>query len=101
MSNIKCRVLKSVRVAETGNPYGREIVRDTDDEVPAELFDDLKDEGYVAALEPHDLRVPDFAKMKKDELEAVAAEKGIDISAAKTKGEVIALIDAALAEQQA
>ncbi|RUU29759.1 hypothetical protein [Mesorhizobium sp. M6A.T.Ce.TU.016.01.1.1] len=38
----------SVRVAEIGNLYGREIIKGTDDEIPAELFGDLEAAGYVA-----------------------------------------------------
>jgi hypothetical protein len=41
-------VLKTVKVAEEGNLQGREIVKDTDDEIPEELFDDLQKAGYVA-----------------------------------------------------
>ncbi|WP_136617056.1 MULTISPECIES: hypothetical protein [Mesorhizobium] len=43
-------VLMSVRVAEEGNLHGREIVKGTDDQVPAELFDDLEAAGYVEAI---------------------------------------------------
>ncbi|ESY89026.1 hypothetical protein X739_00550 [Mesorhizobium sp. LNHC220B00] len=43
-------VLMSVRVAEVGNLHGREIIKGTDDEIPAELFDDLEAAGYVAEL---------------------------------------------------
>jgi hypothetical protein len=43
------KVLRSTRVAEGGNIHGREIVAGTDDVVPAELFKDLKAEGYIAA----------------------------------------------------
>ncbi|MER9901610.1 hypothetical protein [Mesorhizobium sp. M0130] len=43
-------VLMSVRVAEEGNLHGREIVKGTEDQVPAELFEGLKEAGYVEAL---------------------------------------------------
>ncbi|MER9814290.1 hypothetical protein [Mesorhizobium sp. M0129] len=40
-------VLISVRVAQEGNVHGREIVKGTQDEIPAELFKDLEAAGYV------------------------------------------------------
>jgi len=46
-NSIAVHVLKSVRVADPGNPFGRQILKDTDDTVPADVFDDLKREGYV------------------------------------------------------
>ncbi|EHK56908.1 hypothetical protein [Allomesorhizobium alhagi] len=46
---LKVKVLRTVRVAD-GTAYGREIVKGTDDEVPAGLFDGLKAEKYVEAL---------------------------------------------------
>lgn len=49
-SPIAVHVLKSVRVAEPGNPFGRQILKDTDDTVPADVFDGLKDEGYVEKI---------------------------------------------------
>jgi hypothetical protein len=39
---------------------------------------------------------PDFSKMKRDELDAYAAEHGIDIADAKNKDDVIAAIELAL-----
>ncbi|TIM07606.1 hypothetical protein [Mesorhizobium sp.] len=49
MSGMKAvSVLMSVRVAAIGNLYGREIIKGTDDEIPAEMFGDLEAAGYVA-----------------------------------------------------
>lgn len=51
MSGMKAvAVLMSVRIAEVGNLHGREIVKGTEDEVPAELFRDLEAAGYVEAI---------------------------------------------------
>lgn len=43
-------VLISVRVAEAGNHYGREIIKGTEDEIPEELFPSLSKAGYVEAI---------------------------------------------------
>lgn len=51
MTMIPVRVLRTVRVAETGNIYGREIVAGTDDIVPDDVHDDLLAAGYVALPE--------------------------------------------------
>ncbi|MER9130681.1 hypothetical protein [Mesorhizobium sp. M0768] len=51
MSDMKAvKVLRTVRVAETGNHYGREIVKGTEDKVPENVFAGLEAEGYVEAL---------------------------------------------------
>lgn len=42
-------VLRTVRIADGANIYGREIVAGTPDEIPADLFDGLEAAGYVAA----------------------------------------------------
>lgn len=100
MTDIKVNVLRTVRVAHPGTVYGREIVKDTIDVVPAEQFDDLRAAGYVEAqegeVEPAKSEDPDLHKMTKLELEAFAAEKGIDISAAKNKAEAVEIIKAAV-----
>jgi hypothetical protein len=101
MSNLmKCRVLKTVRVADGGNPYGREIQKDTDDQVPAELYAGLKDAGYITDVVSTKAKAPKgstspLAKLKREELEALAAEKSVDISAAKADEEIVAILEAA------
>lgn len=51
MSDMKAvKVLRTVRVAETGNHYGREIVKGTEDKVPDDMFAALEAEGYVEAV---------------------------------------------------
>ncbi|TIW49062.1 MAG: hypothetical protein E5V72_07085 [Mesorhizobium sp.] len=51
MSDMKAvKVLRTVRVAETGNLYGREIVKGTEDKVPDDMFAALEAEGYVEAV---------------------------------------------------
>lgn len=43
---VKVKVLRTVLVAGD-TIYGRKIIADTEDEVPAELFEGLRDAGYV------------------------------------------------------
>lgn len=47
MTDIKVKVLRTVRVAHPGTVYGREIIAGTYDEVPAELVEDLIKAGYI------------------------------------------------------
>jgi hypothetical protein len=51
MSGMKAvKVLMSVLVEHPGTHHGREIVKGTVDEIPEELFEDLRAAGYVEAL---------------------------------------------------
>lgn len=54
--------------------------------------DELIKLGYEVV---EDKKEPNLNKMKKEELEKIAAEKGVDISGAKNNAERIAMIKAA------
>lgn len=68
----------------------------------------LIDEGYIAALEAGKQtsggagaggeNTPDYDKMSRADLNAEAARRGIDIKAAKNRGDVIALLTSQLDE---
>ena len=117
-NQIAVRVLRSVAVSDDGIRT-REIVKGTDDFVPASTFDGLMSEGYVVAIDaprepaangatsppagdqpdaPGD--VPDLESMKAADIKAFAEQKGIDVSALRTKAEAVAAIRAALATPQ-
>lgn len=48
MPDIEVKVLRTVRIAVPGTVYGREIVKDTVDQVPSEMVIDLYEAGYIA-----------------------------------------------------
>lgn len=54
----------------------------------------MKTVGLTFEAAPKSNTDIDFAGMSKAELEAYAAEHGIDISAAKTKAEIIGMLEA-------
>ena len=43
----------------------------------------------------------DLSKLKRDELEALAAERGVDVSGARTKGDIVAALEEHEAAQDA
>jgi hypothetical protein len=107
-------VLKTVRVADSGNHQGREIVRDTEDEIPEELFDDLQKTGYVEALAggkkggkkkavddgsaKRDAMLSDLAALSDDDLAKIVEAEKIAVDTADGRDAVIGKIaDARLA----
>ncbi|HWL06731.1 MAG TPA: hypothetical protein VNQ99_17645 [Xanthobacteraceae bacterium] len=54
--------------------------------------------GVAVDMPAGDGEEVDLSKLKKDDLEALAAERGVDISEAKTKAEIVALLEAAEAD---
>lgn len=99
MSTIPVHVLRSVRVAEPGNIYGREIVAETGDVVPAELFDGLEAAGYIAAAGAPENKAPaaDPISIPADwrdlhHMKMIALAKQFDVSV-NSKGEAIAVLD--------
>lgn len=68
-------------------------------EVPQAELDDLPEHfkvtGKAKAAAKADVGDKSYDAMKRDELDKLAAERGIDISDASNKAEVIALLEAA------
>ena len=71
------------------NPVGSVI--ELTDERATEILSAGK---YIKAEKTDETKAPALDKMKVDELKALAAEKGIDLGEAKTKAEIIAVIEA-------
>jgi hypothetical protein len=115
MSALKAvAVLISVRVAEEGNVHGREIIKGTEDEIPEELFEDLRAAGYVEAItakkggkktkpSPDDLRdamLADLAALSDEDLAKIVETEKVAIDSADTRDVVIGKIaDARIAAQ--
>ena len=101
---IDVKVLRTVRVAVAGNVYGREILAGTDDTVPDDAFEGLRDEGYVEAIgaappvPPADDTTPVIPDDWRDlhHMKLIALAKQFDDSVA-TKDAAVMVIEKALA----
>lgn len=114
MTQVSVKVLRTVLVSDDGLRT-REILKGTEDAVPASTLAGLVKEGYVEVIDapsapavpsspaPVDapkgtsFEVDTLAAMKVVDLKALAEEHSVDLGAAKSKPELIAALAAALA----
>lgn len=71
---------------------------DEGDECPTDLVEAALEAGVVEEIDASSSSGDDINSMSKAKLEALAAERGVDISNAKTKADIIAALEAAKGE---
>lgn len=117
MTQVSVKVLRTVSVSDDGLRT-REILKGTEDAVPASTLAGLVKEGYVEVIDAPSappappspsvhppveapkgasFDVDTLSAMKVADLRALAEERGVDLADARSKPDLIAAIAAALA----